>query len=640
MFDLFRSSQKSKKIGLSVVLGVVAISMLLYLIPGAGTSMGRSDDQTIIAEIGSDTVTIRDIESAIRNATQGGRMPPEVVNAIIPRIVEDNIAERAMAYDAARLGFQVTDGELANAIRSTGQFASMTPQQYQQIVEQQMNLTVPEFENRYRLGLLGQDVQNIAMEGAVVSPQEVETEFRHRNEMIRLEYISFDPTKLAAEMKPTTQELKDYYEKNKFAFAAPETRDVQLIVADQIKVAEAIQISDAQVLSYYNSHKDQYRTKERVKARHILISTLNKQPAETAKLKAKAEDVLKQIKAGADFGKMAEKYSDDKTNAQKGGDLGWVTRGQMLPEAEKAIFALKAGQLSDVVPVTYGFHIMQVMEKEDAHLRPMDEVRAEILTAVKNQTVFDRMQALADQAHAELTKAPQNAQQIAGKLGLLFARMDKYKSGDTIPELGTDQQLAGAIASLQKGAVSQVIQSGEKLAVAVVTNVNPSHAATFEEAQDQVRARYAQEKSLPAATEKANKAAEIAKANGGDLKPAAKALGLEVKTTSPFNRTGAAEGIGDARYLGDAFDKPVGSLIGPVNVGTQTVLAKIVDRTTPDMSRLDQERTQIVTFLKGKQTRERSELVKDSIVNYLVQKGKIKIHQDNVNRLMERYRST
>src|SRR5579863_8587748 len=333
-------------------------------------------------------------------------------------------------------------------------------------------------------------------------------------------------TKVASEIKASPEELKAYFEKNKAFFPAPESRSVQLIVADQVKVGQSIQVSDTQVQSFYNSHKDQFCTKERVKARHILVSILNKPAAEVPKLKAKAEDLLKQIKAGADFAKMAQENSDDKSNASKGGDLGWVMRGQMVPEFEKATFALKTNQISDVVTTNYGFHIVQVLEKEDAHLRPLDEVRAEIVTSLKSQTLNERMQALADQAHAELVKAPQNAQQIANKLGLLFITVDKFKAGDTVPELGADPQVGGAIASMQKGAVSQVMQSGEKLAIAVVTNVNPPHPAEFAEAEVAVRNRYGQERGVALATEKANKAAEIAKANGGDLKAAAKAVGL------------------------------------------------------------------------------------------------------------------
>ncbi len=638
MFDLFRSRQKAVRILLGVLLGMVALSMLVYLIPGAGAPVGNKD-ANVVAEIGSEVVTVRQVEQAVRNAFRGGPITPDVASAIVPQIVEQAIEDRALAYEARRLGFQITDSELAKTIRSLGQIGEMSPLQYRQFIEQQQNQSVSEFESDIRTGLLQQDIQDIALKAAFVSPAEVESEYRRRNDKAKLDYIAFDPVKLASQVKATPQELKDYYEKNKSAFSVPETRSVQLIVADQAKIAEAIPISDVQVQSYYNTHRDEFRTPERVKARHILISIMNKPPAEVPKLKAKAEDLLKQVKAGADFAKLAEQNSDDKSNASKGGDLGWVVRGQMVAEFEKATFALKPNEISGVVTTNYGFHIVQVLEKEDAHQRPMQEVKSQIVASLKNQMIFDRMQALADQAHEELVKAPQNAQQIAGKLGLLFASLDTYKPGDTIPELGTDPQIGGAIASLQKGAVSQVMQSGEKLVVAVVTKVNPPRAAEFAEAESQVRDRYNKEKAVQLASEKAAKAAEVARANGGDLKAAAKAVGLEVQTTAPFNRSGAAEGIGDARYLGEAFDKPVGTVVGPLNVQTQTVLVKIVDKTSADMSKIGQERETIVLQLKRKKSTERAQLLRESVLNYLAQKGKVKIHQDVMERLKDRYRS-
>jgi len=116
-------------------------------------------------------------------------------------------------------------------------------------------------------------------------------------------------------------------------------------------------------------------------------------------------------------------------------------------------------------------------------------------------------------------------------------------------------------------------------------------------------------------------------------------LGWRVKTSNSFNRTGAAEGIGDARYLGDAFDKPVGTVIGPLNVGTQKALVKIVDKASADISKIDQERQTIVDQLKKKKSSERADMLRDSVVSYLAQKGKVKIHQDVMERLKARYRS-
>jgi len=638
MFDLFRSRAKAVRILLGAMLAMVALSMLVYLIPGAGTTVGDSGDQ-VVAEIGKEAVSVPEIEVQIRNALQNRQLPRELADAYIPQLVDQAIADRAVAYQAQLLGFQVSDQQLAKTIRSLP-FGSLPPDQYRQYVEQQLGMTVPDFENNIRLKTYQDAIQMIALEGIVVTPAEVEAEYRKRNDKIKIEYIAVDPAKLAADVKASPEELKAYFDKNKGLFTVPETRDVQLIVADQAKVAESIQVSDAQILGYYNSHKDQYRTAERVQARHILLSTTNKPKEEVAKIQAKAEDLLKQIRAGADFGQLAQKNSEDPGSAAKGGDLGWVVRGQMVKNFEDTVFSLKPKEISNVITTEYGFHIIQVMEKEPARLRPLDEVKAEIAAALKNQSVFDQMQNLADQAHAELVKAPQSAQSIAQKLNLVFATTDKYSQGKPIPELGNlDAQAGATLQALKPGEVSQIFQSGNKLAMAVVTAVHPAHPAEFSEVEAQVRQQDAQAQAIGMVGEKSKKASDLLKENGGDLRAAAKAVGLEVKTSDFVSRNSAIEGIGSAMLLGDVFNKPVGTIVGPVTGGPVTMIGKIVDVQSADMSKLAQERDSIVTQLKGQKAQQRSMLFQDSVLTTLIREGKVKKHQDTINRLIARYRS-
>jgi peptidyl-prolyl cis-trans isomerase D len=434
--------------------------------------------------------------------------------------------------------------------------------------------------------------------------------------------------------------LKGYFEKSKPMFPSLETRDAQLIVADQAKVGETIPVSDAQIQSYYSAHQDQYRTPERVHARHILLSTTGKSDADKVMIKAKAEDLSKQLKAGGDFAKLAEANSEDPGSKSKGGDLGWVVRGQMVKEFEDTTFALKPKEISNVITTQYGFHIIQVMEKETAHLRTLEEVKPEILTAIRSQTVFDRMQTSADQARAELVKAPQNAQQIASKLGLLFVNVEKYKMGNTIPELGMDPQMGATISQMAKGEVSQVMQVGNKLVIAEVTNINPPRPPEFSEVEAQVRQNYLQQKGSTLLSEKLKKLQDLLKTNGGDLKAAAKSLSLEAKTADFFSRDGAAEGIGPARALMEAFDKPDGTLIGPVSVGGQTIMGKVVERQAADMTKLAEKRDSIVTQIKSQKAQDRQALLQDSVVTRLIQEGKIKKHQDVINRLIARYHTS
>ena len=169
----------------------------------------------------------------------------------------------------------------------------------------------------------------------------------------------------------------------------------------------------------YEQNKDRYRVPERVKARHILLMTQGKPKEDEAKAKAKAEDLLKQLKAGADFAELAKKNSDDPGSKDKGGDLDWVVRGQTVPEFENALFALKPKEISGVVKTQYGFHIIQALEKEQAHLKTLDEVKPELLAELRNQMGQNAVQApMLDNAEAALKKDPGQVDQIAAEYGL------------------------------------------------------------------------------------------------------------------------------------------------------------------------------------------------------------------------------
>jgi len=637
MFDLFRSRAKAVRIMLGAMLAIVAVSMLLYLIPGTGITAADSSNDQVIAEIGKSTVTVGQVQQQLKNVLQNRQLPPEFAATYIPQLVDQAIADRAVAYEAEQLGFRVSDRDLATTLRSL-QFGTLPPDQYQQYVEQQFGTTVPDFEENVRASAYEDSLTMIVAEGIIITPAEAEAEYRRRNQKIKVDYIAFSASKTMADMKPTPEQINAYWAKNKGFFNVPETRDVQFVVADQAKVADTIQITDAQIQDYYNAHRDDYRTPERVKARHILLSTANKPKDEVPKIQAQAEALLKQIKAGGDFAELAKKNSQDPGSAQKGGDLGWVSRGQMVKPFEDAAFSLKPNEISNVITTEYGFHIIQVQERQAAHLQTLDEVKPAIVLALKSQTVFDRMQELADKARAELVKSPQNAQQIATQLNLEFVTVPGYRAGTPIAQLGNDPQVGASLQGMKAGEVSQVIQAGNKLAVAVVTGIKPPHPAELAEVETQVRQQYTQLEANRIVTEKAAKAAELLKQNGGDLKAAAKAVGGEVKSTDFFTSSGAAEGIGSASVFADYFGKPVGTTFGPLPANGQTIVGKVADRQDADMSKFAQERGTIIDQLKGKKKTDRLGLLQDSILADLIQRGKVKKHQAVIDRLVAQYR--
>ena len=225
---------------------------------------------------------------------------------------------------------------------------------------------------------------------------------------------------------------------------------------DPAKIGASIQPTDADLQKEYVADQDKFRLPERVNARHILIRS---DASNDAAMKAKAEDILKKIQAGGDFAKLAKENSQDPGSAEKGGDVGWMVRGQMVPEFEKAAFALKPGETSGVVKTTYGYHILQVSQHEQARLQTFDEVKPQLVAEFTQRAANDQMQKLSDKATAELRKDPLHPEKAAEAVGVTIVRAENIQAGDPVPEVGVSKEFNDAIASLHKGEVPRAPSS-------------------------------------------------------------------------------------------------------------------------------------------------------------------------------------
>lgn len=644
MFDLFRSRAKAVRYLLGGLLTLVALSMVITLIPGWNSSTASADD-LVVAQIGKNTITVQQIQAKLQDLIRQKQIPAEMAQVYLPQIIDDTITSEAIAYQAQRMGFEVPDAELAAAIRqaiprvfNNGQLIDKAA--YEQTLAQ-MGMTIPMFEELMRQQMLKKRLDDLAAEGVVVTPQEVMAEYKRRNDKVKIAYIDFKPDALKDQVKVTPEELQAYYNNNKEGFRVPEKRNVALLVADRDKMAASIQIPEAQLRQAYDQHKDQFRTPERVKVRHILLMTEGKPAADVPKIKAQAEDILKQVKAnnGATFDELAKKYSEDPGSKDKGGDLGWVVRGQTVPEFEKTAFSLKPKEISGIVTTQYGFHILQVLDKQEAHLQTFDEVKDQLASEMKKQLINDRMESAVEQARAALVKAPGQFAQIATQYGLELVQANGITQGMPYPSIGASAELDAALAGMKKGDVTPVFQpKPTELAFAELTDVIPSQIAPFADVEKGVRDRFTSMRALVLAGDKAKQAADRVKA-GEDMAAVAKALGGEYKTPPDFNMEGAIEGLGSAAMFQDAFAKPVGTVLGPLNVFNQQIVAKITDK-KEDPTGFATQRDVIVFSLKQKKVQDHQALFYDSILTQLIKDGKVKKHNDTIRRLIASYRNS
>jgi peptidyl-prolyl cis-trans isomerase D len=639
MFDLFRSREKGMRIMLGVMGGLLGLSMLTYLIPNYNS--GGSSNDYVVAEVGKDPITYQEVQQLVQSSLRGRQIPAELLPTYVPQLIDSMINERALEYEAERLGFEVTDAQIADAIKQyvpnlfqDGKFVGK--EAYAALLGQQ-NLTIPEFERNIRRQLLITRLRNVALEGTIVTPAEIEQEYQKKNEKIKVEYVKLTSDKYKSEVEPSAAEMQQNFTVNQASYTIPERRNLTILIADQGKIAQSVNPSDTDLRRAYDQNISNYRIGESVKVRHILLKTQGKPAADEAKIKAQADDLLKQVKAGANFADLVKKYSEDPGSVNTGGEYTVERNGQMVPEFENAAFTLKPGQ-SDVIKTTYGYHIIQVMQHDPARVKPFDEVKNQLAADWKKQRTSDLMQQISDKAQAALAKDPTHPEKVAAEYNMQVVPANNIEAGSPIPEIGVNADFDQSITALGKGQVSQpVALPGDKIALAVVTDVMPPRPATFDEVKTKVHDAMVQRRLEAAVQKHAKELMDQAKASG-DLAKAAKAMGLTVKTSDEIARNGAIEGLGSASYIQEGFKLPAGSVFGPVPTPDGTVVAKVVAHAPADMSKMAEQRNTIRDDIKGQKARDRSGVFEAGVRDALIKQGKIKVHQDVINRVLAQYR--
>jgi peptidyl-prolyl cis-trans isomerase D len=312
----------------------------------------------------------------------------------------------------------------------------------------------------------------------------------------------------------------------------------------------------------------------------------------------------------------------------------------MVKPFEDAVFSQKPGVIGDLVKTQYGYHIVQVTERENAHVRPFEEVKPEIERAVKQARANEMTTQLAAKAAADLRKDPAHPDAVAAAVKEPLMRADNIAPGEAVPQIGPSKELDQAVSALNANEVTApVVLGNNRIVVAMVTNVNPAHPSSFEESQAQIKKSLTAERLETLLSQKASDLVAKTKAMNGDLKKAAASMGLEMKTSPDVDRVASIEGIGSATTLLGLFEKPVGDILGPQTLDNQRVVAKIMSKTEPDTAAMATQITAIRNDLKQKLARERNQIFEDGVRQTLEKEGKIKVHKDVIDRIVTGYRS-
>ena len=639
MLNVFRKRQSLVKIVLGFVLFLVCITMVITLIPGMTGDTGDTASNPVVAEVAGDKITSFEVQQSLQQVSQRNRIPSEMMPFYSTQILNEMVLEKASLQEASRLGLKVSESELLEQLRQNpnifpnGNFIGQ--QKYEDLVSEQFGTNVAQFEERFRQALLLDKLRQLVGDSATVSPEEIRKAFIDANEKVVLDYAVLTPEDFKKGISPSDSALQDYFKSKKEQFRVPEKRSVKVLKVESRKIQETIKIPEGEAEKYYRDHMYNYRVPERVSVSHILLKADQKDAAKVAEARKKAEDLLKKLKAGADFEALAKQDSDDKASAANGGWLGWVVRKQTVTEFENAAFSLQPGTLSDPVKTVYGIHIIKVMVHEQAHVLSLEKEKPTIqatLLQEKTQRVVDEE---AEQADAALKRSPADIETVAQKHYGVVLTLPPFAQDEPVPNVGAPPEFAKEVFGLQKGQAGSSFAVSEGYVIPVLVDVFPPHLAEYAEVKDQVQKAYIQDQ----AREKAfSKAAELAKIlerqEKKDLKKAAQGLSLTVKNSPPVTRNGTIPSLGNVKDLDPKmFQIPAGGIAGPLPLRDGKVVYQVASRDSPKEEDLAKQKDQIQEQLLDEKRRVAFEVFQDSLKNKLTASGRLKIHKDALAQL-------
>ena len=633
MFDLFRRRDKAVRYALGGVLVMIAFSLVITLIPGFGSSTPTDDRNATVAKIGDETVTVREAIGSIQNVMRRQNVPPSAVKSLVDTFIDSMVSSRVMALQASKMGLSLSDQDLAETIRSrvpqlfpNGQF--MGREAYEAFLAQNgMNAT--EFELNVRRSIAAERMGRMIEDSVVVTDKELMADYRAANEKVKVEYISLSEDAFRSQIQLTDAVLKEAYDKEPTAYNHPVRYSYSLLVLDEARTAMLFPVNDNDLRKLYQSGQDRFRMPERLKVRHILLKTAEKSPADLAKIQTLAADVLKQVKSGGKFDELAKKYSDDPGSKTNGGDLGFIVRGQTVKDFEASAFSLKPNEISNLVKTEFGYHILQLLERQEPRVQPFEEVRDQLKAEINKDAAGSKMNVNADLARAELIKSPSQLDAVANKYAGLVLRADKVDQRHSFPELGPVPELPAVIQAMKKGEVGRLMAlPNGRVAIPILMDTYPVAVMTFDEARNMVRQTEQARRSVQMFNQKFAGLTTAAKAPGADFAQLAKAYGAETKTPAEFGRSGFVEGLGASSALSDAFTAALGTVVGPIAMDQKRIFFRVKERNEPDVSKFAAERATIVDRLRQKKARERMDLFEAGLIEELVRKGTVKIYED------------
>src|SRR5262245_15148566 len=577
---------------------LVCLAFVVFYIPDflRGTGADAASGE-MVARIEGQEISAGDFRRLYQAQLQayrsayGSQMNEQLLKqlGVEQQILQQMVDERASLAEANRLKIRVGDEEVRQRILSipafqeNGQFIG--EQRYTQLLlSQRPPMTPSEFEENLRRTLIVDKLRASLTDWMSLTDKEVEQEYRRRNDKLKLAVVSITADAYRSQVTAADAELSTYFDAHQADFKLPEKRRIRYLLVDVDAIRTKTVVPPADIERAYNANIEQYSTPEQIRASHILLKTEGK---DDAAVKGRAEELLKQARAGADFADLAKKNSEDDGSAKNGGDLDYFRRGRMVPEFEQVAFSLEPGQISELVKTSFGYHIIKLVDKKPGTTRPLAEVRQQISDQLTTERAQAQAADTAQRLASEISK-PADLDKVAKARGLVVQESAFFARDEPTLALGTSPEAAARVFQMSQGEVEGPVQTSRGYAFVTLIGKQDSYIPKLDEVKERVREEVVKQKARELSRQKASDIAAKLKA-APDFDKAAKAAGFEPKTTELITRESPLPDLVLAPAVEEAaFKLPVGATSDPILTDFGTAVVKVLEKqevSAPDLAK-------------------------------------------------------
>lgn len=499
-----------------VIVVIITIPFALFGI----SSYFEGANQITVANVDGEKINAQSFERAMEQRRRffrsqfGNNFDPEMVDnpGFRQQVVEGLISNQLIQNYAQKTGLRLSDTALRESILSNPQFqieGEFNQDAYRRAVSAR-GFSTEGYEQQQRITGGINQIQTGLSSSSFANSQEVDQLLTLTLQQRDADYTVLAAKQYLQEIEVSDQQLRDEYSANEADYQQADRIKLDYVTLTLADIVKDIELDDEEIEQAYEANKGKYIKPETRLASHILLSVPRSAGQDKQQqVLQKAQDLKARIDEGEDFGKLAEEFSDDPGSKRKGGDLGIIAKGQMVPEFEDAVYNMSEGEVSEPVKTEFGYHIIKLTSLVESSQQALEAVKSEVEATEKKRLAETQFTEIAETFRTLVFENPDSLEVVTQDLGLKLQSSDWISrtagQGDFNNPRARSAAFAGAV--LDEDLNSEVVElSADKLIAMHKNQFEAQHTKTFEDVQTQIENKL---KNL--------KAAEIAQTRGEAL---------------------------------------------------------------------------------------------------------------------------